>query len=148
MTSFVLVLLVLPSLSLAQGGTGELPESAATQVATNELAVAAEANGTTNSTTISCSEKDASWLAWSEWTTCSDNCGSCGVHMRTRTCLTTVAACICDGESTTVEYCNLEICRYPRSTCCYNLKVTSYNGRFACLGNGPALNLLRPGPSV
>ncbi|CAJ0607177.1 unnamed protein product [Cylicocyclus nassatus] len=82
-----------------------------------------------------CSESDASWLAWSEWSNCSDDCGSCGVHMRTRTCLTTVAGCGCEGQSTTIEYCNLEICRYPRSTCCYNLKVTSYNGRFACLQN-------------
>ncbi|RCN38726.1 hypothetical protein ANCCAN_15348 [Ancylostoma caninum] len=63
-----------------------------------------------------------------------------------------VAGCTCPGyvaltstgrertkitsrESTTIEYCNLEICRYPRTTCCYNLKVTSYNGRFACLEN-------------
>ncbi|KAL6735917.1 hypothetical protein Aduo_006316 [Ancylostoma duodenale] len=86
-------------------------------------------------TTAACTEKDASWLAWSEWSTCSDECGSCGVHMRTRTCLTMVAGCTCPGESTTIEYCNLEICRYPRTTCCYNLKVTSYNGRFACLEN-------------
>ncbi|VDM77314.1 unnamed protein product [Strongylus vulgaris] len=37
--------------------------------------------------------------------------------MRTRTCLTRV-----EQQSTTIEYCNLEICRYPRPTCCYNLK--------------------------
>ncbi|VDM76195.1 unnamed protein product [Strongylus vulgaris] len=42
--------------------------------------------------------------------------------MRTRTCLTRV-----EQQSTTIEYCNLEICRYPRPTCCYNLKVrTAY----------------------
>ncbi|VDO94809.1 unnamed protein product [Heligmosomoides polygyrus] len=85
---------------------------------------------------------DAAWLAWSEWSTCSEQCGSCGVHMRTRTCLTTVAKCACEGESTTIEYCNLEICRYPRSTCCYNLKVTSYNGRFACLSSNSTAAVL------
>ncbi|EYC01430.1 hypothetical protein Y032_0107g3795 [Ancylostoma ceylanicum] len=89
----------------------------------------------TLTTSATCAERDASWLAWSEWSTCSDECGSCGVHMRTRTCLTMVAGCTCPGDSTTIEYCNLEICRYPRTTCCYNLKVTSYNGRFACLEN-------------
>ncbi|ETN84676.1 hypothetical protein NECAME_06775 [Necator americanus] len=41
---------------------------------------------------------DATWLAWSEWTTCSDACGSCGVHMRTRTCLTTTTECVCPGH--------------------------------------------------
>uniref|UniRef100_A0A1I7XED7 Thrombospondin-related adhesive protein n=1 Tax=Heterorhabditis bacteriophora TaxID=37862 RepID=A0A1I7XED7_HETBA len=29
------------------------------------------------------------WLVWSEWSTCSDDCGSCGVHVKTRTCLST-----------------------------------------------------------
>ncbi|KAK6058334.1 hypothetical protein COOONC_04096 [Cooperia oncophora] len=71
--------------------------------------------------------------------------------MRTRTCLTIDTRCVCEGyvrtsitiklylivkqvrQSTVVEYCNVEICRYPRSTCCYNFKVTTYNGIFACL---------------
>uniref|UniRef100_A0A7I4YAC3 ShKT domain-containing protein n=1 Tax=Haemonchus contortus TaxID=6289 RepID=A0A7I4YAC3_HAECO len=101
---------------------------------------------TTTTTTLrvlaACTESDASWLAWSEWSTCSDDCGSCGVHMRTRTCLTTNAQCVCEGQSTLIEYCNLEICRYPRSTCCYNLKVTSHNGIFACLGSNSSTRVL------
>ncbi|CAD6195824.1 unnamed protein product [Caenorhabditis auriculariae] len=80
----------------------------------------------------------AAWLAWSDWSSCSDTCGSCGVHLRTRTCLTTDSSCTCAGSATDVEYCNLEICRYPRSTCCYNLKVTALSGKFACLSTSPA----------
>ncbi|CAB3403858.1 unnamed protein product [Caenorhabditis bovis] len=75
----------------------------------------------------------ATWLSWSDWSTCSDECGSCGVQLRTRTCLTTEPGCSCQGSSTGVQYCNLNICRYPRTTCCNNFRVTTYQGKFACL---------------
>lgn len=86
----------------------------------------------------------ASWLDWSAWSTCSSDCGSCGIQIRTRTCLTTVSSCSCSGcvspppptagsNSTDLQYCNVEICRYPRASCCFGFVVTTYNGVFSCL---------------
>uniref|UniRef100_A0A0K0D277 Thrombospondin type 1 domain protein n=1 Tax=Angiostrongylus cantonensis TaxID=6313 RepID=A0A0K0D277_ANGCA len=82
---------------------------------------------------------DSAWVTWSDWSTCSDECGSCGVRRRTRICLTKFPQCTCSGDSTTIEFCNVEICRYPRTPCCYNFQVSSYYGRFACLENRPFL---------
>nr|CDJ80456.1 Thrombospondin domain containing protein [Haemonchus contortus] len=132
------------------------PTTTSTTTSSNNSSTSTSTATTTSSTSTStattttttprvlaaCTESDASWLAWSEWSTCSDDCGSCGVHMRTRTCLTTNAQCVCEGQSTLIEYCNLEICRYPRSTCCYNLKVTSHNGIFACLASNSSTGVL------
>ncbi|CAI2340944.1 unnamed protein product [Caenorhabditis sp. 36 PRJEB53466] len=87
----------------------------------------------TNAPAASTTCTTATWLAWSDWSTCSEECGSCGVQLRTRTCLTTDSTCTCSGSSTGIQYCNLDICRYPKTTCCNNFKVTSYLGRFACL---------------
>uniref|UniRef100_A0A7E4UNF3 TIL domain-containing protein n=1 Tax=Panagrellus redivivus TaxID=6233 RepID=A0A7E4UNF3_PANRE len=74
----------------------------------------------------------ATWHVWSEWSTCTDSCGGCGIYMRTRVCLTTSTACNCEGMGTELDYCNFDVCRYPRPACCYNRAIWSTNGRFAC----------------
>ncbi|KAH7694702.1 Protein F35C11.7 [Aphelenchoides avenae] len=81
----------------------------------------------------SCNSVQTQWLEWSNWSDCTDTCGSCGIHMRTRVCLTPNTICSCEGIGTQLDYCNLDVCRYPRVSCCFNRTVQSYQGRFACL---------------
>uniref|UniRef100_A0AC34Q0G3 Uncharacterized protein n=1 Tax=Panagrolaimus sp. JU765 TaxID=591449 RepID=A0AC34Q0G3_9BILA len=80
-----------------------------------------------------CSSASTVWLEWSNWSDCTDTCGSCGIHMRTRICLTNNTNCPCSGLGTQLDYCNLNVCKYPRQTCCSNRTATSYKGTFACL---------------
>uniref|UniRef100_A0A0N4ZW76 Uncharacterized protein n=1 Tax=Parastrongyloides trichosuri TaxID=131310 RepID=A0A0N4ZW76_PARTI len=80
-----------------------------------------------------CATAETEWLEWSSWGQCTDTCGSCGIHMRTRICLTTNSSCACSGAGTQLDYCNLNVCVYPRQTCCYQKTAQSYQGKFTCL---------------
>ncbi|CEF60010.1 Thrombospondin, type 1 repeat-containing protein [Strongyloides ratti] len=80
-----------------------------------------------------CGNAQTEWLEWSSWGECTDKCGSCGIHMRTRICLTTNSTCACPGSGTQLDYCNLNVCLYPRQTCCYNKIAQSFQGKFTCL---------------
>uniref|UniRef100_A0A0K0E4D6 IU_nuc_hydro domain-containing protein n=1 Tax=Strongyloides stercoralis TaxID=6248 RepID=A0A0K0E4D6_STRER len=80
-----------------------------------------------------CQSTQTEWLEWSSWGDCTDKCGSCGIHMRTRICLTTNSSCACPGTGTQIDYCNLNVCLYPRQTCCYNKVAQSFEGKFTCL---------------
>ncbi|KAI1702133.1 hypothetical protein DdX_15647 [Ditylenchus destructor] len=49
------------------------------------------------SNSTSGSEKGNQWLEWSTWTQCTDECGGCGTHSRSRLCLTNHPGCVCIG---------------------------------------------------
>uniref|UniRef100_A0A0K0FCK1 Uncharacterized protein n=1 Tax=Strongyloides venezuelensis TaxID=75913 RepID=A0A0K0FCK1_STRVS len=82
-----------------------------------------------------CGNAQTEWLEWSSWGQCTDSCGSCGIHMRTRICLTTNSTCSCPGSGTQLDYCNLNVCLYPRQTCCYKKVARSFEGKFTCLSS-------------
>uniref|UniRef100_A0AC35F5Q1 Uncharacterized protein n=1 Tax=Panagrolaimus sp. PS1159 TaxID=55785 RepID=A0AC35F5Q1_9BILA len=48
-------------------------------------------------TPTNCAGITTDWLAWGEWSTCTDTCGGCGIYMRTRVCLTSNINCLCQG---------------------------------------------------
>ncbi|KAI1715292.1 zinc metalloproteinase dpy-31 [Ditylenchus destructor] len=85
------------------------------------------------SNSTSGSEKGNQWLEWSAWTACTDECGACGTHSRSRLCLTNHPGCVCIGPSLEIEKCNRNFCSYPRNTCCAGLRAKSVNGTFMCI---------------
>uniref|UniRef100_A0A8R1E6Q8 Uncharacterized protein n=1 Tax=Caenorhabditis japonica TaxID=281687 RepID=A0A8R1E6Q8_CAEJA len=80
---------------------------------------------------------------WSEWTftsiQCLDYCGSCGNQTRTRTCLSEVNGCPCQGVTSITEPCGTGVCFFPRLSCCPGWTATVQNNAHVC---GPLTTFL------
>uniref|UniRef100_A0A1I8AD20 ShKT domain-containing protein n=1 Tax=Steinernema glaseri TaxID=37863 RepID=A0A1I8AD20_9BILA len=92
-----------------------------------------------------CCKVGGVWGPWSAMSTCPDTCGSCAKATRTRVCMSlSENNCPCSGPSTREDYCGLEVCRYPRKSCCEYFKPMILDGKIAC---GPLPEQFDPAPS-
>ncbi|KAK0404848.1 hypothetical protein QR680_017663 [Steinernema hermaphroditum] len=92
-----------------------------------------------------CCKVGGVWSQWSTSESCPDTCGSCAQVIRKRMCLSQVENnCPCSGPSTKLEYCGLDVCKYPRRSCCEPFKPAVMNGRIRC---GPQPEPFEPKPS-
>ena len=53
------------------------------------------------------------WGPWTEWTTCSESCGSEGRKTRSRVCIDTETPCV--GDTVETRVCNTHQCPSPRN---------------------------------
>ncbi|CAI2354689.1 unnamed protein product [Caenorhabditis sp. 36 PRJEB53466] len=106
--------------------------------ATTTLAAAA----TTTSAAASGDCSTATWNAWQEWSDCTDTCGSCGTQQRFRTCTKPLDTCTCTGSAYDKAYCNLAVCKFPRTSCCDGFTPRSSGGTFVCMSQCISLGCL------
>uniref|UniRef100_A0A0N4XGX3 BOWMAN_BIRK domain-containing protein n=1 Tax=Nippostrongylus brasiliensis TaxID=27835 RepID=A0A0N4XGX3_NIPBR len=69
------------------------------------------------------------WTAWKEVLQCNEECGSCGSRILRRTC---ASECPCSGPSKIEERCNIQVCDYPKPSCCPPFKLMMMAGEFVC----------------
>ncbi|KAI6182709.1 hypothetical protein M3Y97_00409900 [Aphelenchoides bicaudatus] len=74
---------------------------------------------------------------WSEWKIkfpCSSECGACGRVQKERECLSfkNGKGCPCTGDYKVIEPCQIEVCRYPKPSCCPPFDLIHVDGVFAC----------------
>ncbi|PAV65287.1 hypothetical protein WR25_13027 isoform B [Diploscapter pachys] len=67
-----------------------------------------------------CCPSGGLWTDWTATGTCGDTCGSCAQQTYTRQCITEDQGCPCTGNTERVQMCGINVCLYPRSSCCGN----------------------------
>ncbi|KAK6039801.1 hypothetical protein COOONC_22693 [Cooperia oncophora] len=72
---------------------------------------------------------DGVWSEWKEVLSCNAECGSCGSQVFRRTC---IGGSSCRGNSRKEERCNIQVCDYPKPSCCPPFKLMLIEGQFAC----------------
>lgn len=77
---------------------------------------------------------DGKWSSWKEKIPCSEECGACGRLQRERECLSfkNGKGCPCNGDYKVIEPCNIEVCRFPKPSCCPPFDLIYVDGVFAC----------------
>uniref|UniRef100_A0A915E520 Uncharacterized protein n=1 Tax=Ditylenchus dipsaci TaxID=166011 RepID=A0A915E520_9BILA len=90
--------------------------------------------GTTTPTTSAC-PPGGKWSDWSNGTSCTDTCGSCGTTTKSRTCESEKNGCPCSGSPTSQESCGNAPCKYPRTSCCSPYKAAAVKSTISCTGS-------------
>ncbi|CAD5206929.1 unnamed protein product [Bursaphelenchus okinawaensis] len=89
---------------------------------------------TTRRTTKDMLNCEGEWSDWSNMGKCSEECGSCGVIQRFRTCLSykNGTGCPCSGQYKTIRACNVKPCKFPKPSCCPPYDLMYKHEQFWC----------------
>uniref|UniRef100_A0A915Q047 C6 domain-containing protein n=1 Tax=Setaria digitata TaxID=48799 RepID=A0A915Q047_9BILA len=87
----------------------------------------------TTSAGLTVPECQAQWTEWISWSSCTDSCGAFGSRKRFRSCERNHDDCFCIGSISDSEFCNIQPCLYPRSSCRKDYFVSAVDQKFACV---------------